>query len=290
MHVVPKGYIPSEHRSQITTTIITNTTATANTVKNDISIITQEIPINIYLIKCMGGVCGSSRDTIRGNLDLLKSVGNTRHFDVGEDNDNEVGGDGTVTGNVDAERSFPVMIESIYEMVAVIFHGDTNNLSEDGQIDPFVTAAMFLIPFLLLGFVFAMMSLLVQFLPLIMKRIGIKECMNHSILNRHCHGVAKMINGTNSYLSLLMSAMYPSLTWNHIFDHRGARFGMGYKIMVLYTVIDCLVALGILSRCFGRWNDVLTRVKRMRSRRLTKLSSEIENYRSENEVQIRCPS
>ena len=201
-----------------------------------IAIETERVPVDIMLVQCMGGVCGPSRTLIQQKMAVLMAAGNG-HVQSHDYDENE------------ASKKIS-LLNSISTGVATLFDVDTDNMRDDLQIKTFVLAALVSIPFLTLA---GILSAVVVAAHSIAIAAGEVTNDKQNCVARYSHSAANILSGAISWICLLVSLIYPTITWGQIFRKNGARFGWGYILVLGCTIGMCCISVGmpseILSRC-----------------------------------------
>lgn len=178
---------------------------------NGIPLLDEDLSVDLFLWKCLGGVCGESRDHIRDSIERLMSAGNTNT------NDNN----GTLLSmSMDASVS-EVLGQVSNKLACIIPFADNDNMRSDLQIVLFVLAGvtvMALLLFAALLSIFSSMTLC----------IIAKQAKQADKKRGHIEILHEILSGSVSFITLLATLLHPAILWT---ENARYSYRSGYIIM-----------------------------------------------------------
>ena len=168
----------------------------------------EELPLNVYLFQCLGGICGEQKMMIEAKMADILNAGNSA----------------STPPDPTQENNFIVMLNSLSQGLGTLF-GDDNNMRDKTQVRLFAYAGVLVILLLLIASTLASISFLV---------------LAVSRLSRQCKRSAtpkKVVEFSTEFIACLLlgaTVLYPATIWKQM-RSSGSSFGSGYIVMAMLT-------------------------------------------------------
>ena len=158
------------------------------------------LSVQIYLLKCLGGICGFPKAQIEAKMAEVRAAGNISPV---------------VPESLEAENIIFEFFDSLHDGLSALFvFGDGDNLKDNNQVRVFVYAGEMVIVFLL----FAGLS---AFVALLLFTVSVEKATM----------LAKTVV---PFLLLSATMLYPAATWTQM-RSSGSSLGSGYIVMAILT-------------------------------------------------------
>mmetsp|Transcript_25497 Transcript_25497/g.41440 ORF Transcript_25497/g.41440 Transcript_25497/m.41440 type:complete len:276 (-) Transcript_25497:393-1220(-) len=179
-----------------------------NNFNGSIEVGTEELPLDLHLFRCLGGICGEPKMMVNAKMIDILNAGNSAK---------------TSPAPIEEENSIIVMLNSLSQVLATIF-GDDDNMRDKLQIRVFAYAGVIVILLLLIASTLALISFVILVVSHLCKQSTAPQ------------NVVAFLRETISSLLLCATVVYPAATWNQL-RSSGSSLGSGYIVMVMLTVM-----------------------------------------------------